>query len=309
MSTVLNERWLDLVLPDGRHLEVVSGGPDDGLPLVFQSGTPTAAVLYPPLVEAAAAQGLRTVIYSRPGYAGSTPRPGRSVADCAADVAAVVDAVGGGRFVTIGWSGGGPHALACAALLPDRCAAAATIAGVAPYGADGLDFLAGMGPENVEEFTLTLQGEPFIRPKLEELAPHFREIDGPSVAAALGGLVTEVDKASLTDEFGEYVAAGFRRAMSTGIEGWLEDGLAFCRHWGFELAQITRPIAVWQGGEDRMVPFAHGQWLAAHVPGARAHLYPEQGHLSIAVASMPRILADLVALAGGPASAEPSSAR
>ncbi|MEP7106039.1 MAG: alpha/beta hydrolase, partial [Chloroflexota bacterium] len=162
---------------------------------------------------------------------------------------------------------------------------------------------AGMGPENVEEFTLTVKGEPFIRPKLEELVPHFIEIDGASVAAGLGGVVSEVDRASLTDDFAEYVAAGFRRALSGGVEGWLEDGLAFCKPWGFDLAQIRRPVAVWQGGEDRMVPFSHGQWLAAHVPLAEAHLYPEQGHLSIAVASLPAILGGLAARAGATTSA------
>ena len=139
-------------LPDGRRLEVLVEGPADGLPLLVHTGTPSAPVRYGPLIDAATRLGLRTVVLSRPGYAEATPRPGRSVADVAGDVAAVLDAMGAGRFVTIGTSGGGPHALACAALLPDRCAAAACVAGVAPYPAEGLDWLAGMGRENVEEF-------------------------------------------------------------------------------------------------------------------------------------------------------------
>src|SRR5262245_36893206 len=123
-------------LPDGRALDVAVAGPEDGLPLVFHYGTPSGPVLFPPLVDAAARHGLRTVVYARPGYAWSTPRPGRSVASAPADTASVLDALGAGTFVTVGWSGGGPHALACAALLPDRCAAAASLAGVAPYGAE-----------------------------------------------------------------------------------------------------------------------------------------------------------------------------
>ena len=134
-------------LPDGRHLEVLVEGPADGLPVVCHYGTPSGAVPYQALFDAAARHGLRAVVCSRPGYGDSTPRPGRSVADVAGDVAAVLDALGADRFVTYGTSGGGPHALACAALLPDRCLAAVSVAGVAPYRAEGLDWLAGMGPE------------------------------------------------------------------------------------------------------------------------------------------------------------------
>ncbi len=285
-------------LSDGRVIEVLSDGPEDGMPLVFQNGTPTAAMLFPPLVEIAAARGLRTVTYSRPGYAGSTERPGRSVADAAADVAAILDAIGADRFVTIGWSGGGPHALACAALLADRCAAAVSLSGVAPYPAAGLDWLAGMGPENVEEFTLALEGESALTPWLEEAAKQLAAVQGGDVAAALGGLVSDIDKASLTGDFAEFVAATFRRAVSAGVAGWRDDDLAFAKPWGFELDAIERPVAVWQGGEDRMVPMAHGQWLAEHIPGAHKHLYPDEGHLSLGVSALDRVVDNLVELAG-----------
>lgn len=285
-------------LSDGRVLEVLSDGPEDGMPLVFQNGTPTAAMLFAPMVEIAAARGLRTVTYSRPGYAGSTARPGRSVADAVTDVAAILDALGADRFVTIGWSGGGPHALACAALLPDRCAAAVSLSGVAPYPAAGLDWLAGMGPENVEEFTVALEGEAALTPWLEEAATQLATVQGSDVAAALGGLVSDVDKASLTGDYAEFVAATFRRAVSTGVAGWRDDDLAFAKPWGFELDAIERPVAVWQGGEDRMVPMAHGEWLAAHIPGADKHLYPDEGHLSLGVSALDRVVDNLVEMAG-----------
>ena len=262
-------------------------------PLVFHWGTPGAAVWFDALATAAAHAGLRFVTYSRPGYAGSSPRPGRSVADAAADVAAILDALGADTFVTLGWSGGGPHAVACAALLPDRCAAAASLAGVAPYGGEGLDWLAGMGPENVEEFSAAVAGEGALNAALLKMAGEFQTVQGADVAAALGGLVSDVDKRALTGEFAGMLAESFRRSVSTGIAGWRDDDLAFTRSWGFDLGSIRRPVAVWQGGQDRMVPFAHGQWLAAHIPSARVHLYPDEGHLSLGVAWLNRIVADL----------------
>jgi pimeloyl-ACP methyl ester carboxylesterase len=288
--------YVTVDLADGRVLEALTAGPDDGLPLVFHNGTPTAAALFPPMVEIATSRGLRLVTYSRPGYAGSTARPGRSVADAASDVAALLDALGATSFLTVGWSGGGPHALACAAMLSGRCLAAASLSGVAPFPADGLDWMAGMGPENVEEFTLTQQGESALTPWLEVEAASLASVQADEVAAALGGLVSDVDAAALTGEFAEYMATSFRRAVSSGVAGWRDDDLAFARGWGFDLARIERPVAVWQGGEDRMVPFAHGTWLAAHIPGARPHLYPDEGHLSLGVAAFDRIVDDLVQL-------------
>lgn len=282
----------------GRVLEAVSDGPENGMALLFHNGTPTAGRLFAPMVALAAERGLRTVTYSRPGYATSTAQPGRSVADAAADSAAVLDSIGAGRFVVIGWSGGGPHALACAALLADRCAAAVSLSGVAPYPAPGIDWLAGMGPENVEEFGLAVEGADALTPWLEQEAVALATVQGGDVAAALGGLISEVDRASLTGEYADYMAASLRDAVSTGVAGWRDDDLAFAKPWGFELDSITRPVAVWQGGEDRMVPMAHGEWLAHHVPGARAHLHPGEGHLSLGVGALARIIDDALEMAG-----------
>jgi pimeloyl-ACP methyl ester carboxylesterase len=281
----------------GRAVEVVVTGPTDGVPLVFHHGTPAAATALAQLQDPALACGLRTIFVSRPGYAGSTPRPGRSVADVVDDVVAVLDALGDDHFLTLGWSGGGPHALACAALLPDRCDAAASLAGVAPFDAEGLDFLAGMGPENVEEFGAAARSrdelETFMKVEADELA----DISGEAIAAALGGLVDDVDRRALTGELAETMARMFRRALSTGIAGWFDDDLAFVKPWGFDLAEITVPVSIWQGAHDGMVPFAHGEWLAAHVAGARAHLYENEGHISL-VQQLPRILDDLVSRTG-----------
>src|SRR5580704_356245 len=183
-----------VTVPDGRKIDVLMAGPADGLPLVLHEGTPVGLVLYPPTVRAAQARGLRVIVAARPGYEGSTPRPGRRVIDVAADTAAVLDALGADTFVTVGWSGGGPHTLACAAALPGRCLAAASVAGVAPYQAKGLDWLAGMGPENVAEFGAAVPGEAALTAFLDREAAMFSTLTGESVAKSLGGLVIQADQ-------------------------------------------------------------------------------------------------------------------
>ncbi len=237
------------------------------------------------------------VWHSRPGYASSDPMPGRSVADAAADVATILDSLGAHRFVTIGWSGGGPHALACAALLPERCAAAATIAAIAPYPADGIDWMAGMGEENVEEFGAALNAEEALSAYLAEEAVGLSQVTASDLDDALGDLVSDVDRASLTGRFAEWAAASFRKAVSTGIAGWRDDDLAFVKPWGFEITKIKCPVAVWQGAQDRMVPFSHGQWLAAHLPTAKPRLLEGEGHLSVGVGALAQIVEDVVRLA------------
>ena len=283
-------------VPDGRRIEFLVAGPEDGMPLVYHYGTPSAAVPYPPMFDEAARRGLRTVVFSRPGYGESTAQPGRSVADVATDTAAVLDALGARRFVTIGKSGGGPHALACAALLPDRCAAAASVAGVAPFGAEGLDWLAGMGKENIEEFGATIAGPDELTRYLEEQAKVLSTVRATDIVEAFGDLVSDVDKRALTGDFAEFVAASFRRAVVHGIEGWRDDDLAFARDWKFRPGEGA-PVAIWQGGQDRMVPYAHGEWLAENVPGARAHLLLDEGHLSLLIRVYGDVLDDLLDMA------------
>ena len=286
-------------LADGRRLEVLAAGPDDGLPLVMHNGTPVGLVAYAPMVDAAARRGLRLVMCARPGYGDSTALPGRRVADVTGDVAAVLDELGAPRFVTVGSSGGGPHALACAARLPARCLAAATMAGVAPFTAEGLDWLDGMGAENVEEIGAATAGEAQLTSYLEAEAASLATITGPGVADGLGDLISAADKAAATGEFADYLAASFRAAVRTGIAGWRDDDLAFASDWGFTMAEAGAgaPVAVWQGDQDMMVPWAHGNWLAVHIPGAVAHLLPGEGHLTLGITSFGAILDDLLAMA------------
>ncbi|HWC87831.1 MAG TPA: alpha/beta hydrolase, partial [Solirubrobacteraceae bacterium] len=207
-------RRLQIAAPDGGRLDVEVAGPEDGTPVVFHTGTPSGGVLFAPGVAAGAERGLFHVGYSRPGYGRSDRRPGRTVADCAPDVAAIADELGFERFFTVGWSGGGPHALACAALLPGRTIAAATLGGVAPREAEGLDWLDGMGEENLEEFGALDAGEEELQAYLEEHGADLAGASGPELHAALGDLLSAVDQEALTGEFADYLA----RSVSEGLE-------------------------------------------------------------------------------------------
>jgi pimeloyl-ACP methyl ester carboxylesterase len=282
--------------PDGRNLDVYVAGPADGEVLFFHSGTPSAPVVFEPMVEQMAARGLRYVAFSRPGYGSSTRRPGRSVADVVDDTETVLDHVGAERAWIVGWSGGGPHALACAALMPERCRGVATIASIAPYPAEGLDYMAGMGEENVEEFEAALDGPDALLVFKERNWPIFRAVTADEVAGSLGDLVDAVDRGSVTGDFAEYLAASFREALRESYWGWFDDDMAMVKPWGFDLNAIRKPVHLWQGRHDRMVPFEHGEWLAAHVPSAIPHLFDDEGHLSIVVAMFGRVLDELTSM-------------
>lgn len=283
---------------DGRRLDVRVSGPEAGVPLLFHHGTPGSVTQLRNMQRAAAARSLRLVTYSRAGYGSSTRLPGRRVVDITGDVEVMLGHLGVDRCLVAGWSGGGPHALACAARLPDRVAGVLSIAGVGPYGVDGLDFLAGMGAQNLEEFGLALEGEPALRPALETEAVGLHAATAEDLIEELSTLLPDVDREALSAEFGEDMAANFREALRVGVDGWVDDDLAFVRPWGFELSDLRVPAFVWQGGDDLMVPFRHGQWLASQIPGVSAHLEDGEGHLSISVGSFERMLDELVTTLG-----------
>jgi pimeloyl-ACP methyl ester carboxylesterase len=288
-----------LRLADGRHLDVRESGPFDGQVLVFHHGTPGSSVPLRHMAAAAERLGLRLVTTSRPGYGESTRQIGRRVVEVAADTAAVLDFVGADRCLVAGWSGGGPHALACGARLAERVAAVAVIAGVAPYTADGLDWMAGMGEDNIEEFGAALQGEEALRPYLDRQRAELQNATPASLVSAMSTLLPPIDRAAITGDYGEDMAANFHEALRVGVDGWFDDDLAFTRHWGFDLAEVATPTTLWQGSRDLMVPFSHGQWLAERIPGVVAHLEDGEGHLSIGIDGINSILAELVKVARG----------
>lgn len=271
----------DLQLPDGRTLRTYPTGAPDGDLIVMHHGTPAAGIPSRWMADDAATRGALLVGYDRPGYGGSTRDPGRSVADAAADTAAVADAFGADRFRTWGISGGGPHALACAALLPDRVIAAAALASVAPYDADGLDFLAGMGEDNVEEFGAAAAGEEKVRPMLAEMREGLLRTTPESIAEQMRSLLPPADVAVITGDFSVYLHRSMTTGQEPGFEGWLDDDLAFVSDWGFRVEDIKVPTLLRQGRQDLMVPFAHGEWLAARVPGTEAWFTENDGHLTL----------------------------
>jgi pimeloyl-ACP methyl ester carboxylesterase len=266
---------------DGRTLAVLDAGVEDG-PAVFAChGTPGSALPWRGSVEDAESRGMRLISYDRPGYGGSDPLPGRNVAAAAGDIAAIADALGIRRFAVEGGSGGGPHALACGALLSDRVVGVGCLAGVAPYPAEGLDWLEGMGQGNLDEFAAALAGRDALEPFLEKEANAILGAEPEELVDALRSLLSPVDVAVLSGEFAEYLVDATRRAIGGSLEGWIEDDFAFVAPWGFELADIRVPVQLCQGGQDRMVPMAHGRWLAHRVPGVQPLLSEEDGHLTI----------------------------
>ena len=280
-------------LPDGRLVDVLLAGDPQGVPLLLHHGTPGDATIFADWHEPCLHRGLRLICASRPGYATSTRLAGRNIAQVAGDVSALLDRLGHDRFVTAGWSGGGPHALACAALLPGRCIAVATLAGVGPFAVDDLDFLADMGEENIAEFGAALSSETALRAWLEENAEPMRSVTGEMLADAFGGLAPLIDREVLVGGYATTLAAAFRRALAAGFDGWIDDDGAFTQHWGFELGAIRAPVTVWQGDLDLMVPLAHGRWLVQHIPHARSCMVPGQGHISLVTRYRDEVLDDL----------------
>jgi len=266
---------------DGRALAVQEAGDLDGRPVLVHMGTPNSRHLYGRNVADAAGRGIRLISYDRPGYGGSAPQPGRSVADCADDVRTICAALGISRLAMWEVSGGGPHVLACAALLPDLVAAAASLASPAPYGAEGLDWFAGMGQDNVDDFRLLLADSGAARVKLEKDREEFLAASPRDLAAGMKSLLSPADAAVLTGELAEYLAFSLHEGLAPGGQGWWDDGCAQISPWGFELARISVPVLLLHGRQDRFVPFGHGQWLAGHIAGVEARLLDDDGHLTL----------------------------
>jgi len=273
--------------PDGRTLAVEDYGDPAGRPVLVHMGTPNSRRLYGPNVRDAAARGLRLISYDRPGYGGSTPQPGRTVADCAGDVRAICAELGIGRLAMWGLSGGGPHLLACAALLPDLVAAAASLASPAPYGSEGLDYFAGMGQDNVDDIRLSLTDEAAFREKSVKDREELLATPPEEMTKALESLLTPTDAAVLSGELADYLTSSARDGLAPGSQGWIDDS-CIERPWGFDLADIAVPVLLLHGRQDMFVPFGHGEWLAAHIPGVEARL-SDDGHLTLLQNRIPEV--------------------
>ena len=266
---------------DGRRLRAEVAG--DGRRVVLvQVGTPNAGVLYRDWVQDAAGRGLTLIAYDRPGYGGSSRRAGRTVADCAADVRRLSEVVGFDRCVVWGFSGGGPHALACGALLDDLVAAVATVGSPAPFDAPGLDFLAGWSDEDREEYELFLSDRAEWKRRGEQEREELLAMSAGELAEQWSAGMSEADGALLHGEFGVWLHGAAQAALASSIDGWADDDIAlFHSSWGFDPASISIPVKVWHGLEDRFVPFEHGRWLAEAIPGAQAEFRDHDGHLAV----------------------------
>lgn len=267
---------LTVVTPDGRRLTVTELGEPDGVPIVFHHGTPGNRAAHNRAPEVLV--GSRAIFYDRPGYGGSDRQCGRTVADCAGDVAAIVDTLGIDRFAVFGSSGGGPHALACGAVLGERVQRVAVVAGFAPSDDPELDFLDGMSDLNIAELQAALEGESELIGQLQEAV----EAAAGNPDAILDEIAAELSEADRRALARPEVRVVFREAIgaavSGGLSGWIDDDLAFARPWGFELSAVGQEVLLLQGEHDLLVPRAHMDYIARKVRNARLTVVPGEGH-------------------------------
>jgi pimeloyl-ACP methyl ester carboxylesterase len=275
--------------PDGRVLAIEEAGDPNGRPVLVHGGSPNSRHLYPPATIDAAVRGLRLIGYDRPGYGGSTPRPGRTVADSAADVRAICAELGIGQLAMWGISGGGPHVLACAALLPDLVTAVASLASLAPFDAEGLDYFAGMDQNRVDGTKLFLGDRAAARAQAEFHREALLAMSAADLAAAMAHLLSPADAAVAKGGLAGYLVTCEHDGLAPGVDGWWDDTEAHIQPWGFELSAISVPVLLLHGRLDRSVPFGHGQWLAGHIPGVEARLLDHDGHLSLLAHRIPEV--------------------
>lgn len=271
----------DVTAADGRTLKVREDGDPDGIPILTLHGMPGCRMLWSGDVEQARERGIRLIGYDRPGYGGSTRLEGRNVADCAADVRAIAQALSIRRLGVTGASGGGPHSAACAALLNGLVPAAAVLCSGAPYGAPGLNYFDGMGEYNVEDVKLYLADRAAAYEKAKRDREEMLAADPAAAVELMRSLLSPVDQEMLTPEFVSFLHDDSQLALAPGVDGWWDDSVADLGDWGFGLSQIRIPVLLMHGRQDRFVPVAHGEWLAQTIPGVEARIYDDEGHLSL----------------------------
>jgi pimeloyl-ACP methyl ester carboxylesterase len=264
-----------------RELCVEMAGEPDGKPILVHYGSPNSRHLYSKWIADAEKKGIRLISYDRPGYGGSTVDPGHNVASGAQDVRAIAEALGHDRLGIWGMSGGGPYALGCAALLPDRAVAVAVVASLAPYGVKGFDYFAGMGELNAEDIKLFFSDPDASRRRHREDWQQARTATPEQLAEIMKSVLSPVDAEAMTGELAQWLADSARDGLAAGDQGWWDDGASQVTNWGFDLEDIRVPVKIWHGRQDRMVPVQHGEWLAANVPGAEADISDRDGHVTM----------------------------
>jgi pimeloyl-ACP methyl ester carboxylesterase len=282
-------QWIEqriVVTPDGRNLAVELGGDPDGLPVLVHSGTPNSRHLYRPAAVDAAGRGLMLIGYDRPGYGGSDRDEGRSVADCAFDVRAICAALEIDRLAMWGASGGGPHVMACAVLMPDLVTAIAVLASVAPYPAEGLDWFQGIGAGNGADFRLAANYPAAAREALEKERAEYMSTTLEALTDTLRPTIPGPNAAATAEDLAAYIYHRWRDGLAPGVDGYLDDTLAFVRPWGVEVTDVKIPVLLVHGRKDTSVPVAHGEWLAARIPGVETRFLDDENHMSLLVNRM-----------------------
>jgi pimeloyl-ACP methyl ester carboxylesterase len=289
---------------DGRRIRFETWGDPDGRPVMLMHGTPGSRLGPHPRASQLYQQNIHLIAFDRPGYGGSDRLPGRRIADVAVDAAAVADELGIDRFAVVGRSGGGPHALAVAALLPKRATRAAVLVGLAPFDAKGLDWFAGMAGANVRDYSAASQSAANVSRSLVPQAESIRADPG-RLFARLDPDMPQSDRHVVMNlAIRTMLMANFAEALRESPDGWVDDVVALSRPWGFDPADITVPVLLWHGEHDVFVPAAHTRWLADRISGARAVVHPGAAHFG-SLEILPEVLSWLVS-ADDPQDAEPA---
>jgi pimeloyl-ACP methyl ester carboxylesterase len=280
-------------LADGRRVAVQETGDRSGFPVFLLHGTPGSRVGPLPRPGKVHQIGARLISFDRPGYGGSDRKADRMVADVVPDVQAIADTLDIPRFAVIGRSGGGPHALACAAMLPERVTRAGVLVSLAPRTADGLDWFAGMTDSNVREYTAATTEPEALTAHLIQAAAGIRA-NPASHVATLSPEMPEADRRIVAD-FGirALLAENFAEALRDSADGWIDDVLAFCAPWGFDLADIKVPVLLWHGEKDVFSPVGHTRWLANQIPDVNMWIGPDTAHFT-ALEVMPDVISWLI---------------
>jgi pimeloyl-ACP methyl ester carboxylesterase len=287
--------WQEVILsypvktPDGRQLSTQVYGDPDGRPVFLLHGTPGSRLGPHPRSAVLHRLGVRLIAFDRPGYGKSDRLEGRRVADAATDVLAIADEFGLDKFAVVGRSGGGPHALACAASMPDRVTKTAVLVGLAPRGADGLDWYGGMTKSNVTEHAAAANGPEGVTARTEAAADAVRA-DPASLLADLQPEMPDSDRRVVADPgIRAMLLKTYAEALRTSADGWIDDVLAFSRPWGFDPATVAVPVLLWHGAIDNLSPVSHAMWLADRIPTATVVVQAGAAHFS-ALDVLPDIL-------------------